>query len=296
MEMTEDQKYADLVKRLDAIGNQLRDIRSLVGPFGTLMPDGSMLVQTLWGLKYFIDPLDEIMAPQLIVYRQWEPELSGFIAHSLTPDSIFVDVGANFGYFTCLAATRIGQSGKGRVFAVEPNPSMQVLLRKNVKVNWSIAPVEIHECAASEVPGYAELIIPTDGAANATIASRSIKIGEKRAIVKARPLDEILGDTAINIMKVDVEGFEAAVLRGARNAIAKSQDIHIILEWSMDQTRAAGFTADDLLAIFRECNLSAHQLPASQSISDAQWKALEIPPADLCNTGYANILLRHRRD
>src|SRR5262245_18342906 len=78
------------------------DIRSLVGPFAATFPDGSMLVQTLYGTKYFIDPTDDIMAPQLVIYRQWESELSQFMLNSVSPDTVFVDVGANFGYFTCL--------------------------------------------------------------------------------------------------------------------------------------------------------------------------------------------------
>src|ERR1700759_5244650 len=103
-------------------------MRQLIGPFGLSFPNEEILVQTLHGTKYFIDANDLVMTPQLVVYRQWESDLSAFFIRSLTPDTSFVDIGANFGYFTCLAGSRIGTTGRGRVIAVEPNPHMYRLL------------------------------------------------------------------------------------------------------------------------------------------------------------------------
>ena len=83
----------DLTAQIERIGTELRQIRSLVGPFGVPFPDGTMLVQTLYGTKYFIDPTDMVMAPQLVVYRQWESDLSTFMVNSTTKHTVFVDVG-----------------------------------------------------------------------------------------------------------------------------------------------------------------------------------------------------------
>ena len=127
-----------LGSEIAALRCSVEEIRTLVGPFGVSFPDGTTLVQTLFGHKYFVDSSDLVMTPQLIVYRQWESELSSFIHSSVTADSVFVDVGANFGYFSVLAAARMGVSGRGFVVAVEPNPQMVALLRKNAAINWSI--------------------------------------------------------------------------------------------------------------------------------------------------------------
>jgi hypothetical protein len=158
-----------LEKRLEKLERMLTEIRSLVGPFGVIFPDGTMLVQTIYGNKYFIDPSDEIMAPQLVIYRQWEADVSRYLVGSVTPDSVFVDVGANFGYFTCLIASKIGRGGSGRVIALEPNPAMEQLLRKNTRINWSSAPVTVHACAAASVSGTVEFQVPKGRAANARI-------------------------------------------------------------------------------------------------------------------------------
>ncbi|HZX25968.1 MAG TPA: hypothetical protein VFF16_02780, partial [Telluria sp.] len=126
-------------KRIESLERSVRDIRQLVGPFGVNFPNNEILVQTIHGTKYFIDANDLVMTPQLVVYRQWESDLSSFFLRSVTAETVFLDVGANFGYFTCLAASKIGTTGKGRVISVEPNPRMLDMLRRNSKINWSMA-------------------------------------------------------------------------------------------------------------------------------------------------------------
>src|SRR5262249_19778414 len=104
------------------------EIRALVGPFGLPWPDDTVLVQRLHAVKYFIDGNDLVMAPHLVIYRQWESDLTDFFLQLVTPQTIFVDVGANFGYFACLLASRIGCVSSGRVIAIEANPKMVELL------------------------------------------------------------------------------------------------------------------------------------------------------------------------
>jgi len=289
---TGNQPGSDIADRLTRLEKVVAEIRSLVGPFGTLFPDGTMLVQTIHGLKYFIDPSDEVMAPQLVVYRQWESQLSAFISNSVTPDTVFVDVGANFGYFTCLAAARIGGGGNGKVVAIEPNPAMERLLQKNCRINWSLAPIEIHECAILEHAGTAHLFVPKGRAANASVVVEQPASGADRLSVAARPLDDVLAGTTVDLLKVDVEGFETSVLRGARNTLRNSPSINVVLEWSLSQMEAAGFRPSDLLEVFADHQLGAYHLPPSRFIDRDRWPAFGIEIESLQTTKYENILLR----
>lgn len=282
----------EFTSRMNGIEKLLKEIRALVGPFGTGFPDGSMLVQTIHGIKYFIDPSDEIMAPQLVVYRQWEPDLSSYLANSVTPDTVFLDIGANFGYFTCLVASRIGTQGAGKVIAVEPNPQMQRLLRKNIQVNWSMAPVDIFDCAATDQEGFIEFTIPKDRAANASLATSIKADNDSRFIVKTSSVDQLVAGRVVDICKIDVEGFEALVLRGSAKTINLSPNINIIIEWSLDQMRSAGFSPNDLLSIFDTYKLDAYHLPPSRFISNSEWERYRIPNETLLLIGYDNILLR----
>lgn len=235
-------------KRLDDLHKMVRETRQLVGPFAVPFPDGSLLTQTIHGLKYFVDPNDLIIAPQMVVYRQWEADISQLFRSLCRPESVVVDIGANFGYFSVLAANLIGSRGSGQVIAFEPNPALCQLLRRNRDINWSIAPVTLHEIALGERDDALILHVPTERGANGSLsAPRGVDCTQIPVSVK--PLDTVLPpDLAVDVMKIDVEGHEATVLRGARDVLARSPNLHLILEWSQKQMKAAGIAPEDVLA------------------------------------------------
>ncbi len=258
----------------------------LTGPFGAPMPGGRMLVQSLHHIKYLIDPRDLVMAPQMIIYRQWEPELTALLWGLLTPNSVFVDVGANFGYFTCLAGTRIGARGAGRVFAVEPNPALLELLRANASINWSMCPITISPVAAAATAGRGSLSIPADGAANASLSASGDDPGA--VAVELQPLDAIIpAGMAVDVMKIDVEGHELGALLGARRVLADSPDIKIIMEWSPGQMAAAGYGREDLLALIENLGMTTYEAPADGRAAD--WR--ELPRERLLALEYGNIIV-----
>lgn len=229
-------------QRLAGMERTLREIRQLVGPFAVPLGTEDLLVQTIHNVKYVIPARDMVMTPQLVVYRQWEAQLSALLPRLCPPGSVFVDVGANFGYFTCLLAAKLGRTAGSRVIAIEPNPDMLRLLRTNVGINWSGAPVRIEPVAVAETPGEMVLTIPDDRAANGTLApiepeGRTLRTHR----VAVTRLDDLLrGEPRIDLIKIDVEGFEPAVLRGAAETLARP-GLRLVLEWSVPQLREAGF-------------------------------------------------------
>lgn len=237
-------------ERISVLYRKIDEIRMLVGPFAASLPNGSVLCQTIHGVKYFIDPDDLIMSPQMIVYRQWEPGLSSLIRHLCGPDTMFVDVGANIGYFTCLAASRIGRSGGGQVFAFEPNPRIAALLRKNLEINWSMAPIHFQEAAVADFSGTVNLHIPEAHGVNASLTSLADDVAGNSISVPVLQLDETIpNDLAVDLLKIDVEGHEIGVLRGAREVIARSPDIKVVIEWSPSQMREAGADPEEIIAL-----------------------------------------------
>jgi len=242
---------AAITQRLDHLTQLVNETRQLVGPFAAPFPDGSLLTQTIHGLKYFIDPQDLIIAPQMVVYRQWEADISQLFRSLCRPESVVVDIGANFGYFSILAANLIGTGGGGQVIAFEPNPGLCELLRRNREINWSIAPVTLHEIALGEAEDELILHVPKAHGANGSL-SAPIGVECAQIPVTVRPLDTVLPhDLAVDIMKIDVEGHEATVLRGARAVIARSPNLHLILEWSKKQMSEAGIAPEDVLALLK---------------------------------------------
>jgi len=290
----EDQRLLrEVIARLDKQEHAIAEIRRLVGPSGIPFPDGTLLVQTIHGTKYFIDPSDLVMAPQLTVYRQWESDVSAFTLNAVKENSIFMDVGANFGYLSCLAASKIGNRGAGCVIAVEPNPRMLALLRKNIVVNWSMAPVEVHDCAAAAEAGYLTLNIP-EHAANATISRTQENAKGMSLIVRASTVDTIAAGRTIDVLKIDVEGYEAAVLKGARKTIRESKRINIIMEWSLSQMKSAGFSAEAVLTEVKALGLRTFELIGNESGAQGRIGDIgsEIPAAELAKKTYGNVILQ----
>lgn len=273
-----------------------REIRQLVGPFGVPLPDGTLLVQSIFQIKYVLDPLDMIMSPQLIIYRQWEPELSSLLSKSVNKDTIFVDVGANFGYFTCLLGSMIGNQGRGCVWAFEPNPRCFELLSTNCLINWSMSPIHLNKIGAGDAIGDVDLIVPKNRSANGSFLGKDQVVSETsfdRFLVKQRPLDSVLPDSVVvDLMKIDVEGHEWRVLAGARNTISRSQNIRIVMEWSPDQLFSAGYSAVDMADLFDKLDLEPYSGPKSLVPGDDIGVLLTRDA--LMSHPYDNIVLRHK--
>lgn len=262
-------RFAAMEARLSGMERTLREIRQLVGPFGVPIGTEELLVQTIHQVKYLVPARDMVMTPQLVVYRQWEAQLSALLPRLCPPGAVFVDVGANFGYFTCLLAARLGRETGSRVIAIEPNPDLLRLLRVNVDINWSGAPVRIEPLAVADTFGEMVLTIPDDCSANGTLAPiEAVGRTLRTHRVPVVRLDDLLRDEPrVDLVKIDVEGFEPAVLRGAPETLARP-GVRLVLEWSAPQLRAAGFDPMEAPALleaagFRIFDAEAGPDPAS---------------------------------
>ncbi len=135
----------------------------------------------------------------------------------LSDDAVFVDVGANIGYFTKLASRLVGTTG--RVFAFEPMPAALRLLRMNTS---QLPNVTVLPLALSDMKGTATFYVRKKG----DMSSLSHDSGAKPVPVAVGTLDESLaGQPRIDVIKIDVEGNELEVLHGGRAIIERHRPI-----------------------------------------------------------------------
>jgi FkbM family methyltransferase len=142
--------------------------------------------------------------------RTGEPELR-LVSTLSMPGRLSVDVGANHGVYAVVMARHAP-----RVLAVEPNPRLARLLRRGLPANCTVL-----ACALSEAPGVAELRVPiVDGREDSYLASLSERADRPshRYRVELRTLDDCVREP-VGLLKIDVEGHEIAVLRGARRVL-----------------------------------------------------------------------------
>ena len=195
-------------------------------------PSPEVVAATLDGMRFRCRPPDLIQM-YIWLFGIWEPELSAFIGARLAPGDCFLDVGANIGYFSVLAARRVGETGS--VIAVEPSPTVFPLLEESARLNDAGAAVRLVNAAAGSDVGSIPIYSgPSHNIGlTTTVAERGFAL---EGVVPSLPLDAILRPeekAALRMIKIDVEGREPEVLRGMGGLIGDSrEDLEIVIELS----------------------------------------------------------------
>lgn len=146
----------------------------------------------------------------------------GFVLHYLRPADLFIDIGANIGAYTVLAGGAVGS----RVICFEPAPATFRALTLNLQLNSIFGRVTAHNLALGKEEGELQF---TEGLGT----ENHVQVcggGTKTMSVKATSFDNLLGFSEPNLVKIDVEGFETNVLRGARQMLSKDSFQAMIIE------------------------------------------------------------------
>jgi FkbM family methyltransferase len=189
----------------------------------------SSTVDTSWGGRVIVDPTRAI-GRSIVTTGLFDLTVSEVLARLIDAGDTVIDAGANVGYMTVLAATAAGRGG--RVLAFEPHPDLFAVLQHNAAYAMrSGCRVEARQVALGENRGHALLRIPQSFADNdgmATLADGGPASVQAVQVVVER-LDDLI-DTGASMLKLDVEGFEAPVLRGAQRLLSERRLRHIVFE------------------------------------------------------------------
>lgn len=184
-------------------------------------------------------------------FGQWEPAISRWVRGYVRPGDVVVDVGANVGWYTLLAARLVGPTG--RVIAVEASPTIAARLRENVAMNPAVAPrVTVCECAAGDRHGVVPVYL-ADAENTGKTSLHAASGAAAECTVPIRPLADILAGVELHrvrIIKIDVEGAEPQVIAGLLPVAAGLPAGAAVLVETSEETRpavvadltAAGFT------------------------------------------------------
>lgn len=172
----------------------------------------------------------------------FEPAESQLIAKLLKPGDTFIDVGAHIGWYTTIASRCVGETGQ--VIAVEPYPQNAVALRENLARNGS-RNVRVAETALGSKKGTLTLS-GSSGAVTALEWTRRQGLIE----VPMSTLDDIAADVdVVAFIKIDVEGWETHVLKGAASTLSRTK--HVLIEINPGNIAKAGTSAEEILDILR---------------------------------------------
>ena len=225
------------------------------------------------GVNILLDPEDHV-SRWILVRGQWEAESWAIIKQHLPVGGTFVDVGAHIGYFSLKAARVVGS--KGHVIAVEPNPDTMRQLRDNIQASGANA-IAVQPVACSVSEGELGLFAALRANTGETSLSRANaqQSGGLGAVyhVRARPLDAIIqesGVSRVDVMKIDVEGAELLVLKGAEQTLARYGPT-LIVEVSDGQLQSMGASAAELKEFLRSQGYTPrHSISAEENIEFAK--------------------------
>ena len=187
----------------------------------------------------------------------------------LRAGDVAIDVGANEGVYTCYAARLVGPTG--RVVAIEPVPTTVERLQRNISRNHLGKIVEVRAEACGAEQGLVDIWVPNAG--HHTSASAGRMDGSTPIEVPVTTLDEAADGRAVRLVKIDVEGFEAAVLAGATNLLRADEPPVVVLEVMDSHLRRVGHTTADVISSLAaagyECySLTRHGLQAGAPGND----------------------------
>jgi len=197
----------------------------------------TLLTETFFGRKIYLDASDVSLTPHIIWDGRWEPWVTSFFQREIKPGHVFVDIGANCGFFSVLAADLVGPDGA--VIALEPQARLARLVRNSMHVNGfdrfaRCIPVAVGEKAETARLAKSDFL---SGSASLVGLRYSEDSSET---VTVEPLTQILEQAEHllqralppDVIKIDAEGYEWMIWNGARDLFARCPRLVICMEFS----------------------------------------------------------------
>jgi FkbM family methyltransferase len=205
----------------------------------TFISEEHRIIRSRHGFKLNVD-LSDWLGRHFYVTGEYEPATTRVVKALLKPGDRVIDIGANLGYFTMLAAHLVGP--KGHVMAFEPVPVVRQLLENNIRLN-AFGNCEVRKEALSNCsPGMVTLHEgPRDH--RGVSSMRALEDAALHHQVPVGRFDELIQDKQkVSLVKIDVEGAELLALQGMRNCLECDRP-DLIVEITDSFLRSMGHSA-----------------------------------------------------
>lgn len=247
--------------------------------FRYVAPSKSTTLSTAlsYGIRMNLD-LSEFLQAHLYLYGSYELPSVRFIRRVVKPGDVVVDVGAQIGYITLAMATLA--PGKVIVHAFEPEPLNIQRLRNNIALNPGVD-VRIVEKAVSDSNGAIRLYLSKDhNAGTHSTISGGTNVSDDYVEIPAVTLDTYVRDqniAALRLMKIDVEGGEYEVIKGAHETLTSLRPI-VLMELSDALQESRGFSTVEFKKLMKQFGYSAYTIADDGGLvpsSDEQRHAMD---------------------
>lgn len=211
-------------------------------------------------------------------HTTWNLDEYAAFRRALTPGQIAIDVGASLGAYALLFGQWVGETG--RVYAFEPAPIIADGLERHVALNGLASTVAVVRAAVADRTSSAGFIAPGLHAINRLAHADEAAPGAIE--VRTTSLDDFCAEAGIepDLVKIDVEGTELAVLRGARNTIRRAGGrLALFVELHPSLWPGCGITRADVEDELRRLGLVARPLRAGADVWSQEGVVVRLEPA-----------------
>lgn len=251
----------------------------------TSAPERAVRVETVIG-PLWLHREDQVMTPWIQTYHSWEEQTHAFLRSALTPGMHVLDIGANIGYITIIAARAVGP--EGTVLALEPAPDNFALLCANLNAA-GVTNVLALQMAASDFTGETRLSLSDSNKGDhRTFLAQT---WEKSTQVACARVDDLLCTNApVDFIKLDIQGAEHRAIRGMARTLARRNPQLLTEFWPLG-IREAGDDPEAVLHSYRAVG-SQIALLEDASVSNATSDEEIVRVVEALQGGFGTLILR----
>jgi FkbM family methyltransferase len=214
-------------------------------------------------IRLALNPNDPVVSGALTL-RVYERSETALFQSLCRPGMTVLDIGANVGYYTALAIK--GTARLGRIISLEPDPDSFRYLQQTVAANGGTN-VTCVNCAAAEQAGESLLFVSRHNRGDSRLYSNDL--ATHSVVVRTVIVDELLnelGISEVDLIKIDVQGYESRVFSGMQNILRNSPSITVLSEFWPQGLRSAGSDPEEFLCFLEEQDLRLYQLNHAGSL------------------------------
>jgi FkbM family methyltransferase len=210
------------------------------------LESGDLLLIEVDGLAMYIFNRPHFIGVHLS--DSYEPYTLGLFKEAVQPGATVLDIGANIGFFTLVAARKAGRSGK--VYAFEPGPDNFAVLARNIGINkfQNVTPLSK---AVSDKSGMGSLVLGEDSDQH-SLFGPPLVASKGTVAVECVALDDFLQGATPDVIKLDVEGNEVFALEGMRRTLRECKSLVMFVELNPVCLRQAKVEPEDLVSKLRD--------------------------------------------
>jgi len=178
------------------------------------------------------------------LFSPFEPYTTELFKQAVTPGSKVLDIGAQFGYYSLIAAEQAGLDGQ--VYAFEPAPANFKLLNRNIQMNRYNNIIQAIQKGVGNRNKIEKLFL-YEGCDSHGMHCHDQRCLKETILIECITVDNFLGESSVDVIKMDIEGNEPFALEGMKQTVLKSQNIILFVEINPSLLNLAGVKPEDYL-------------------------------------------------